>query len=285
MTDPKALLEAQKQQFVDQAKDKAVNPLPVIQTKADLESETAYPKAVADFSAWLIRQGYIRTVADLLPAAWRGMTDKELTAYLAARYTEEDLKKMFLMPYAEREAVKIQFRRGSIIAAIVIGLIWARENIKEGEWSTAAMKVGGTALSAYALNKILYARDPTAEAIMATRAGDFGRWFKGVARTNTFVNLLTEAMIVADLAQLFKSGGYDLPSIPWDIIHEIDIEDPKTWSPPQQVLLDLGFNIWYRQKCTKEHPEACNAFIYLGYIEGSLVKTILYSTILTKSAE
>jgi hypothetical protein len=66
------------------------------------------------------------------------------------------------------------------------------------------------------------------------------------------------------------SGGYGGPNIPFDLIVEVDLDDPSTWHEPDQTLLDLGFNLWYRQKCTTAHPEACGATpIYLGKVEGS----------------
>lgn len=250
----------------------APDPTARLQGETGVGTDVLYPREIADFSAWLLRNGYIRSVESLLPVAWRAMTEVELTRYLAAHYPEQDLKKMFLSTYDKRQAIKAAFRGYHIITALVIGLVWARENVQEGKWDEALMKVGGAGITAYALNKMLYARDPSAATIMASKGKQFGRWFKGASRTNPFVNRLTGALAIADVAQLFKSGGYDLPTIPWDIIVDIDINDETTWLKPNQKLLDFGFNIWYRQKCTKVHPEACAGNVYYGYVEGSLIK-------------
>ncbi len=206
------------------------------------------------------------------------MSEKELTAHLALRYSERDLEQMFLMRYEDRLGVKTTFRRLNIVAALLIGLIWARENVKNGDWDEAFAKIAGSGGAAFAANKFLYARDATAEGIMASRAGNFGKWFQGAARSNRFVNFFVKGnFLVSTVAPLLLSGpgGGRTPSIPWDLIMEIDINDEKTWREPPQALLDLGFNIYYCQ----EKTVTC-----FGYIEGSLIKTILENTILPKSA-
>ncbi len=245
----------------------------------DIEEKGAYPKDVALFTTYLLRSGYIRQVAGLLPPAWRTMSEAELTSWLSQRFTENELKAMFLEKYEARAAIKARFRKLNIVGAIVIGLIWAQNNITEGEWGTAAAKVGATGFTAWAFNKLLYARDPAAAAIMQRKALEFGRWFKGAARTNKVVNFLVRkvgtALLIWDLKDIFMSGGYDGPNIPFDLIVDIDIDDPSTWVEPDQTLLDFGFNIWYRQKCTTQRPETCVATpLYVGKIEGSALKGI-----------
>jgi hypothetical protein len=37
----------------------------------------------------------------------------------------------------QRQAFKGAARKGGLIAAFVIGLIWARENVKNDDWGTA----------------------------------------------------------------------------------------------------------------------------------------------------
>ncbi len=238
------------------------------------EEEGAYPSDIALFSSYLLRGRYIDQVATLLPGAWRSWNETQITAWLNERFTEEEVRVMFLEKYDVRAAIKLRFRKANIVMAVAIGLIWARDNIAEGEWGTAAAKVGGSAVTAWAFNRILFARDPSSAAIMASKGANWGRWFTGAARTNRVVNFLVRrvgaALLIWDLKDLFMSGGYGGPNIPFDLIQYIDIDDPSTWREPDQALLDLGFNLWYRQTCTTAHPEACGVTpIYLGKIEGS----------------
>ena len=242
-------------------------------------SEGAYPRDIALFSTFLLRNGYIEQVSRLLPSDWRGMSDRQLTAYLSGRYTAVGLRRRFLDVYGERQAIKARFRRLNIIAALVVGLIWARENIAEGEWDQVALRVGSTGFTAWAFNRILYARDLPAETIMARKAGEFGRWFRGAARTNRIVNFLGRrlagTLLLWDVSQEFLMSGGGGPDIPFDIIYDVDIDDPSTWRDPDQTMLDMGFNIWYRQSCTPSRDQACRHDIYLGMVEGSLIRTIL----------
>ena len=133
-------------------------------------------------------------------------------------------------------------------------------------------------MAAYGLNKLLYARDKSAEELMAAKAGEYGRWFQGAARTNEFVNFFTrrvgKALLLWDLKDYLMSGGGGGPNIPFDIIETVDINDPTTWKPPNQTLLDWGLNLWYRQACTDATPEACGMDLYLGKVEGSITKGV-----------
>lgn len=239
------------------------------------EANVPYPAETARAASFLIRQGYIRTLANSLPPGWTAISDRELTKFLASRYREEDLRQMFLMRSDIRVEIKTRFRNASIFAALIIGLIWARENIADGDWDVATAKIGGMGAGSFVANRLLYSRDPVPEAIMTKNPGNFGKWFKGAARSNRFVNSAVEFQMLLLVAEASMSGAGEYPSIPWDIVYEIDVEDESTWQSPNQNLLDLGFNIWYRQKGTN---------IYLGHIYGSLVKTILEATILSKSA-
>jgi hypothetical protein len=239
------------------------------------ETGEAYPSDIAMFSSYLIRGGYIQSLTKLLPEAWAKMTQSELTAFLASQYTEEQLKTMYLEKYAARMDIKSRFRKLNIISALVTGLIWARENIAEGEWGVAAGKVAAAGATAYVFNKLLYARDKTAAEIMAAKGAEYGRWFQGAARSNRFVNFLTrnvaKGLLIWDLKDFLMSGGGGGPNIPFDIIETVDINDPSTWEPPNQTLLNMGFNIWYRQACTEATPEACGPDLYLGKVEGSIL--------------
>ncbi len=252
------------------------SPVPVAGPRSDW---AGYPDEMALFVTWLVRENYIRNVAGILPAAWRAMPEAELTTFLSSKYSEAEIKRQFLAKYAERKAIKQRFRKVNIVAALVIGLVWARENIEEGEWGTAAAKIGGAGFSAFVLNKLLYMRDPAAATIMAKRAGNFGRWFQGAARTNKLVNFLARdvarVLVIWDLKDLLLSGGYGGPNIPFDLIMEIDIDDESTWKEPDQALLNFGFNIWYQQKCTELRPEACGSPLYLGKVEGSAIMGLL----------
>lgn len=243
-----------------------------------------YPREVSDLAAMLIREGYVFKVGSLLPPSWGAMSESELTAYLSNRYSQSDLGQMFLMRYEDRQLIKGGFRKVTLVTALVIALIWARENIRQGEWGEAAAKVLGSFAGSLAFNKILYARDLSAKALMESKGDRFGRWFKGVARTSRFVNMLVRMNVIADIAAISLSGGGEYPSIPWDIIFEIDIDDEATWRAPPDNLLSLGFNIWYRQKSTAAHPEAAAGNVYIGYVEGHLIKTVLENTFLSKSA-
>ena len=234
-----------------------------------------YPKETAHLAAWLIREGYIRTLTSTLPAHWAAMNDAELTSYLTAHYNRDHLIDMYLKRYSQRMNIKVGFRRLNVVAAVLIGVIWARENIKNGDWGTALAKVGASGAGAVVVNRLLYARDATAAELMAKKADNFGAWFKGAARANFRVNLLVRLTFLTDIAKMSLSGGGEYPSIPWDIIYDIDVNDESTWRPPSNILLSLGFNIWYRLKDTN---------IYLGYVEGSLIKTVLENTILSKPA-
>ncbi len=235
------------------------------------------PTDVQLFSTWLVREGYVAQVASLLPADWRAMSEADLTAFLRERFTEAELRGRYLEVYAQRQGIKSTFRGISVVTALVIGLVWARKNLQQRDWGVAALKVGGSTAAAYAFNKLLYARDQTALELMESKIGNFGRWFQGAARTNKVVNFFTRrlgpALLIWDLKDVFMSGGYGGPNIPFDIIDEIDIDDPSTWHKPPQAWLDLGGNVWYQQRCTTAHPEACGTQIYLGKVEGSLLKT------------
>jgi hypothetical protein len=159
------------------------------------------------------------------------------------------------------------------MVAVLIGLIWARHDIEQGKWGEALVKVGGSSAAAVGMNKLLYAHDATATQIIAKKGNNFGAWFKGAARSNFRVNLFIRLSVLTDIAKMSLSGGGEYPSIPWDIIYDVDVNDETTWRPPSETLLALGFNVWYRQKDTN---------IYLGSVEGSLIKTILENTILSK---
>lgn len=238
----------------------------------------SYPTDVAKLSAWLIRQGYIREVTKLISPDWRSMSEEGLTRELASRFTEEELIAKFEGLSAQRQSIKGVARKGGVASAFVVGLIWARENIKHDEWGTAIAKVSAATISAALLNRVLYARDKSAAKIMADNAGRFGKWFQGVARTNKLINRLTDVGMVSVVAQIGLSGGGEYPSIPFDVIYDVDIDDPKTWRPPNQSLLDYGFNVWYRQKATAAYPEAASGNVYLGTVYGVPIP-VLYGLI------
>ena len=240
------------------------------------EQEAAYPKDVGYLVTFLFRRGYIEQTAKLIDPAWRSMSEEQLTAYLSKHYSELQLEKMYLEVYAERTAVKSQFRTRNVIGAFVIGLIWARDNFREGEWGKGLIKVSETTVTAWLVNRALYARDSAAATIMAGAPGRFGKWFQGAARTNRVVNFLardvSRGLLLWDLKDLLMSGGGGGPNIPFDIIYEVDIDDPSTWDEPSQTMLDLGFDIWYRQKQTPRRPDPD---VYLGKVEGSLLKGLV----------
>jgi hypothetical protein len=230
------------------------------------------PVDLSRFVSWLVREGYVESVARLLEPGWRQMSEHELTRLLSSQFSEEQLVRQFLDRYPERVAVKARFRKLNIITAMVIGLFWARENVERGDWSGAIGKFSGVTLSAVVLNRLLYARDPSAAAIMSAKAGRFGAWFQGLARANQFVTRWVRLGLIADIAEMGLSGGGEYPSIPWDIIFDVDIDDPLTWREPPPALINLGFNVWYRQACTTAIPEACGGNLFLGRAEGSLIR-------------
>jgi hypothetical protein len=234
---------------------------------------------LATLTTMLVRERYIQQVAQLIPATWRDMSAMELTQLLRSTYTEAQLQDMFLAKHADREALKTLFRKANVVAAIVLGLIWARENIQDGNWEKAIAKVGTSGLTAYAVSKFASTFDRAATQIMADKAGQFGRWFQGAARTNRYVNFLTRrvggALAIWDLKDFLMSGGYGGPNIPFDFIVEIDIDDPSTWKEPDAgdlAMLDIGFNLWYKQKRTPAYPG--DSAIYLGKIEGSVFRVL-----------
>jgi hypothetical protein len=237
------------------------------------DQEAAYPADASRLAAFLLRSGYVEEVANLIGPNWRSMSEAELTEYLSKNFTEKELEEKFLATYAERTAIKAKYRGGNVIAAFVVGLIWARSNFAEGQWKEGIAKVTETTVASWLINRMLYARDPAAEAIMARAPLEFGRWFQGAARTNKFVNFLARdvarGLLIWDLKDFLMSGGGGGPNIPGDIIYVIDIDDPSTWEEPSQILLDLGFDIWYRQK---EKPTRPATNMYLGKVEGSRLK-------------
>jgi hypothetical protein len=255
------------------------SPSPPWETPGEAVS-SPYPAELGKFTAWLIRQGYIRKVTALLPATWRTMSEADLTVYLSSHFTEAQLAAKFEGLSAQRVAFKTMARRGAMLAAFAIGLIWARENVEHDEWEKAIAKIGGTTISAIVVNRLLYARDKAAAEIMERNALRFGKWFQGVARTNRILNRLLGVGMVSTAGAVGLSGGGEYPSIPFDIIYECDIDDPKTWLAPSQHMLDFGFTIWYRQKPTAAYPEARAGNMYLGTVYGSPVP-ILYGLIKT----
>src|SRR5689334_7221213 len=78
-----------------------------------------YPNDVAKLTAWLIRQGYVNQVANLIPSSWRLMSEEQLTKELASRYTEDQLVAQFEGLAAQRQAIKGVAPKGSLIAAFV----------------------------------------------------------------------------------------------------------------------------------------------------------------------
>ncbi|WP_164200552.1 hypothetical protein [[Micrococcus luteus] ATCC 49442] len=234
---------------------------------------------LAMLSTALIRDGYIKQVAGVIGPGWRAMSQAELTAFLTRTYSEPQIRAMFLETYARRNVVKATFRTASVISALVLGFVWAQDNIADGEWDVAAAKVSGATLTAWLFNRLLYARDPAAQALMARAPGAFGRWFQSAAKSNRAVNFLARdlnrALLIWSVKDVLMSGGGEGPSIPFDVIYDVDVDDESTWHEPDQVLLDLGFNIWYRQVPTGRWPQAAAGHLYLGKVEGSATTALL----------
>jgi hypothetical protein len=246
---------------------------------SEAEDDSPGLSELSMLSTALIRDGYIKQVAGVIGPGWRAMSQAELTAFLTRTYAEPQIRVMFLETYVRRNAVKATFRTASVISALVLGVVWAQENIADGEWDIAAAKVGGSTLTAWLFNRLLYARDPAAQALMARAPGEFGRWFQSAAKSNRAVNFLARdlnrALLIWSLKDVLMSGGGEGPSIPFDIIYDVDVDDESTWREPDQVLLDLGFNIWYRQVPTERWPQAAAGHLYLGKVEGSATTALL----------
>ena len=224
------------------------------------------------FSSFLIREGYVRQVAAVIGPQWRRMSQAELTALLARTYTEEQIRERFLAAYLERTAVKSRFRTASVVSAVVLGLLWAQDNLQEGDWAGAAAKVGGSGIAAWLFNRLLYARDPSVAALMARAPAAYGRWFQSAAKSNRFVNFVVRdvnrAVLMWEVKGVLMSGGSG-PNFPGDVILDVDMDDESTWRPPPQLLLDFGFDIYYRQIATERWPQAAAGTMYLGMVEGS----------------
>lgn len=230
---------------------------------------------VNEFAAFLIRTNYVIEVGKLISPAWASMTEVELTKHLSKKFTEKQLETMFVKNSELRQLLKNLARKFSLIAAVVVALIWCKEDLDSGNYFGAGTKFTLTVGGALALNFYFYGRDKTAATIMAKHMGNYGKWFQGVARTNPFVNFLTRrllpVLLVWDLRGLFMSGGLGGPNIPFDFIIEIDIFDKSTWREPPSTGLDFGLDFFYYQKPTKRWPVG-HQEICLGVIRGSLFR-------------
>ncbi|MFL5899996.1 MAG: DUF4157 domain-containing protein, partial [Solirubrobacterales bacterium] len=237
------------------------------------EEEVAYPTEVARLATFLVRTKYIETVVALCPPEWRQMSEQQLTEFLTSHFSEQELRARYLDVWAERTAVKAKFRRYNVVTALVLGLLWARHDLAEGDFLSAAGKVGLSVGFTLGVNQLLYARDLSAEALMASKASRFGAWFQGAARTNRAVNFLARGMLPMLILDLpLRSGAGEYPEIPFDIITEVDLDDPTTWSPPSETALNLGFNWWYRQRPNPNYPRSIGGNMYLAKVEGSIFR-------------
>jgi hypothetical protein len=231
---------------------------------------------VNQFAAYLIRTNYVIEVGKLITPAWAAMTEAQLTRYLAGKFTEEQLKKMFVKQSELRQLLKNRARNFTLVSAVVVALIWCKNDLDSGDYFGAGLKFSATVGGALALNYYFYGRDKSAATIMAGKMGNYGRWFQGVARTNRFVNFLARRLMPALLAWdlrglLMSSGSMDGPNIPFDFIIEIDIFDKSTWAAPPSTGLDFGLDFFYFQKPTNQWPVGYQQ-VCLGVIRGSLVR-------------
>lgn len=231
---------------------------------------------VNQFAAYLIRTNYVIEVGKLITPAWAAMGEAQLTQYLTKKFTEEQLEKMFVRQSELRQLLKNRARNFTLLAAVVVALIWCKKDLDSGNYFGAGVKFSATVGGACALNYYFYGRDRSAATIMAKKMGNYGRWFQGVARTNPFVNFLARrlmpALLVWDLRGLImSSGSMDGPNIPFDFITEIDIFDKSTWVAPPSTGLDFGLDFFYFQKHTTQWPVGYQQ-VCLGVIRGSLLR-------------
>ena len=246
----------------------------------DLEKTDVSNQQIAlninEFAAFLIRTHYVIEVGKLITPAWAAMSEEQLTKYLSETFTEKQLESMFSKQSELRQLLKNRARNFTLIAAVVVALIWCKKDLDEGNYFGAGVKFSATVGGACALNYYFYGRDKTAVEIMARRMGNYGRWFQGVARTNPFVNFLARrlmpALLMWDLRGiLMSSGSMDGPNIPFDFIIEIDLFDKSTWRAPPSTGLDFGLDFFYYQKRTQRWPVGYQE-VCLGVIRGSLLR-------------
>jgi hypothetical protein len=231
---------------------------------------------VNEFAAYLIRTNYVIEVGKLITPAWAAMSEAQLTKYLAGKFTEEQLEKMFVKQSNLRQLIKNRARNFTLVSAVIVALIWCKTDLDSGNYFGAGVKFSTTVGGALALNYYFYGRDKSAATIMAKKMGNYGRWFQGVARTNRFANFLARRLMPALLAWdlrglLMSSGSIDGPNIPFDFIIEIDIFDKSTWKAPPSTGLDFGLDFFYFQKSTKQWPVGYQQ-VCLGVIRGSLFR-------------
>ena len=67
------------------------------------------------------------------------MEEAELTAHLSKKFGQDGLVKLFERQSAMRQALKSQAWRASVIAAVVVALIWCKDDLDSGDYGIACI--------------------------------------------------------------------------------------------------------------------------------------------------
>ena len=81
---------------------------------------------VNQFAAYLIRTNNVIEVGKLITPTWAAMSEAQLTKYLAGKFIEEQLEKMFVKQSNLRQLIKTRSRNFTLISAVVVALIWCK---------------------------------------------------------------------------------------------------------------------------------------------------------------
>jgi hypothetical protein len=221
-------------QLVSDVDDDSDAPVPVEgdEVKTAARVWARYPGQLSAFMAYFLRGSYIQKVKALLDPSWAQMKEDELTRHLQSKMSRDEVEAAFKDMSAERKVIKTRVRGYGYLLAIVLALIWARDDIVKGDWDAVARKVGGLLVGTLLVNMMLYARDPTAVAIMRRNPARLGKWFQGAARTNARVNAVVRGPWLYALSLVTE----DSPEAQAPLLPRTDAEADEI----AKVRLELG---------------------------------------------
>jgi hypothetical protein len=191
-----------------------------------------YPGELSAYINFFLRGEYVQRTAKLVKPEWVRMSDAELTAELKSKMTQEEVEAIYLPLSAKRQIIKNRIRGYGYVRAIVIAMIWARDDISKGDWEAVAAKgaalVGGTWL----FNMTVYARDTTPAEIMSLNQGNYGKWLRGTGRTNRYFNRFVRGPWMMALSAITDNS----PDAQEPLLPRTDTEAQRI----QKVRLELG---------------------------------------------